>query len=55
MCGEAERAGIDSVWFSEHHGFADGYLPQPLTMAAARTLRMRLGTALVVAPLHHPV
>jgi alkanesulfonate monooxygenase SsuD/methylene tetrahydromethanopterin reductase-like flavin-dependent oxidoreductase (luciferase family) len=57
LCEEAEALGCDAVWFSEHHGFDDGYLPQPLTMAAAaaaRTRRMRIGTAVVVAPLHHP-
>jgi alkanesulfonate monooxygenase SsuD/methylene tetrahydromethanopterin reductase-like flavin-dependent oxidoreductase (luciferase family) len=55
MCEEAEHLGLDSVWFSEHHGFEDGYLPQPLTMAAAaaaRTSRVRLGTAIIPAPLH---
>jgi hypothetical protein len=31
MCQEAERLGTDSVWFSEHYRFEDGYLPQPLT------------------------
>lgn len=50
----AEAAGIDAVWFSEHHGFADGYLPAPLTFAAAaaaRTARVRIGTAVVIAGL----
>ena len=51
---EAERIGAASVWFSEHHLFTDGYLPQPLTFAAAaaaRTSRVRIGTAVLVAAL----
>ncbi|MCW2991869.1 MAG: hypothetical protein JWM73_2463 [Solirubrobacterales bacterium] len=51
---EAENLGIDAVWFSEHHGWEDAYLPQPMTMAAAaaaRTKRVRIGTAIILAPL----
>jgi alkanesulfonate monooxygenase SsuD/methylene tetrahydromethanopterin reductase-like flavin-dependent oxidoreductase (luciferase family) len=58
LCEEAEALGCHSIWLSEHHLFDDGYLPQPLTFAAAvaaRTKRARIGTAIVIAPLHHPV
>ncbi|UMG91195.1 LLM class flavin-dependent oxidoreductase [Nocardioides sp. TF02-7] len=55
---DAERAGLPAVWLSEHHGFADQHLAQPLTFAAAvaaRTSTLRIGTAVLVAPLAHPL
>ena len=54
----AEQVGFESVWFSEHHFIEDGYLPQLMVMAAAvasRTERVRLGTAVLLGPLHDPV
>ena len=53
----AEALGCEAVWLTEHHLFADGYLPQPLVFAAAvaaRTRRMRIGTAVILAALRHP-
>ena len=52
----AESLGCQAVWFTEHHSFEDGYLPQPLVLAAAlaaRTKTMRLGTGVLLAGLRH--
>jgi alkanesulfonate monooxygenase SsuD/methylene tetrahydromethanopterin reductase-like flavin-dependent oxidoreductase (luciferase family) len=55
---DAEHLGADAVWLTEHHFFDDGYLPQPLTLAAAiaaQTERVRIGTAIVLGALRHPL
>lgn len=54
----AERCGIGSVWLTEHHFMADGYTPSPFVLAAAigsHTEHLRIGTNLIVAPLHNPI
>jgi alkanesulfonate monooxygenase SsuD/methylene tetrahydromethanopterin reductase-like flavin-dependent oxidoreductase (luciferase family) len=54
----AEQRGLGSVWLTEHHFCADGYSPSPFLLGSAiaqRTSRMRIGTNLIVSPLHNPV
>jgi alkanesulfonate monooxygenase SsuD/methylene tetrahydromethanopterin reductase-like flavin-dependent oxidoreductase (luciferase family) len=58
VCEEAEHLGLDTVWFSEHHCWGHGHLAQPLVLcaaAAARTSRIRIGTAVTIATVRHPV
>src|SRR6266436_2269578 len=58
QCAWADDLGLDTVVLSEHHGVDDGYLPAPLTLAAAiagRTKRIRINIAAVLVPLHDPV
>jgi probable F420-dependent oxidoreductase len=54
----AESVGFDSCFFGEHHQDTDGFLPSPLIVAtavAARTRTLRVGTSVILLPLHHPV
>ena len=55
----AEDLGFDSLWVTEHHfRYFGGMLPNPqllLAAAAQRTKRMRLGAAVSILPMHHPI
>jgi luciferase family oxidoreductase group 1 len=54
----AEALGFGNVWLAEHHFSTYGYLSRPVQLAtyiAARTTRLRVGTAVIVVPLHHPL
>lgn len=54
----AEAHGFRTVTLSEHHGTTDGYLPSALVFAAAvaaRTERIKIRIAAVVAALHDPL
>ena len=55
----AEEIGMTSVWFVEHHFRSEwSHSSAPdITLAALsqRTTKMRLGIAVVLAPLHHPL
>ena len=54
----ADQLGIDEVWLGEHrfsrHGLLSG-IWSFLGNVAGRTKRIRIGTAVIVLPLHNPV
>ncbi len=55
---DAEALGFGSVWLTEHHFCDDGYTPSPMVIAGAigeRTKTMRIGTNLIILPLHNPI
>src|SRR5262249_40911285 len=48
----------DIMWLTEHHFSTYGYLSRPLQFAtyiAAKSDHWRVGTAVIVVPLHHPL
>lgn len=54
----AEELGFDDVWVLEHHFTGYGLCGAPLSMAAwvlAQTKRVKVGTAVSVVPLTHPL
>ena len=55
----AESLGFDTAWLAElHFGGAFSLLSSPLMVVAAiaaRTKRIRIGTAVTLLPLHHPL
>lgn len=58
LVDEAETLGVDSVWLAEYHFSPISVLSSPITLAsaiAARTQRIRIGLAVVLLPLSHPI
>ncbi len=54
----ADELGFYSFWVAEHHFHEYGAVPRPsvfLSAAAARTKNIRLGSAVAVLPLDHPL
>ena len=55
----AESLGFDTAWLAEiHFGGAFSLLSNPLMVVPAlaqRTRRLRIGTAVSLLPLHHPL
>jgi alkanesulfonate monooxygenase SsuD/methylene tetrahydromethanopterin reductase-like flavin-dependent oxidoreductase (luciferase family) len=53
-----DKGGFDAVWLAEHH-FSDFSVCPSVhmmgTLAAARTRRLRIGTAVSLAPFYHPL
>jgi alkanesulfonate monooxygenase SsuD/methylene tetrahydromethanopterin reductase-like flavin-dependent oxidoreductase (luciferase family) len=55
---KADELGFDIAWFAEHHFSNLCICPSPLLIAAhcaARTKRIRMGTAVLVLPFYNPM
>ncbi|TAL02223.1 MAG: LLM class flavin-dependent oxidoreductase [Rhodospirillaceae bacterium] len=53
-----ESLGFEGAWVPEHHDSEDGYVPSPLialAAIAARTKTIKIGSAIALTPLYHPV
>jgi alkanesulfonate monooxygenase SsuD/methylene tetrahydromethanopterin reductase-like flavin-dependent oxidoreductase (luciferase family) len=53
-----DKSGFDAVWLAEHHFTTFSVCPSVHmlgTLAAARTKRLRIGTAVSLAALYHPL
>src|SRR6185312_1562578 len=56
--GIMDRTGYDAVWLAEHHFSSFSVCPSVHmmgTMAAAQTEKLRIGTAVSLAPFYHPL
>jgi alkanesulfonate monooxygenase SsuD/methylene tetrahydromethanopterin reductase-like flavin-dependent oxidoreductase (luciferase family) len=56
--GVMEETGYDAVWLAEHHFSSFSVCPSVhmmATLAAAKTTRLRIGTAVSLAPFYHPL
>lgn len=54
----AEKIGLEIAWFAEHHFSNYCLCPSPLTMTsfmAGQTSTIKLGPAVIVAPLYEPI
>lgn len=53
-----DQIGFDMIWYPEHHFIRSYTSPSPLlgaVAAAERIKRARIGTSVILAPLHHPL
>ena len=54
----AERLGFSTALICEHHFAEDGYFSSPIVAAtglASRTSKIRIGTGILLLPLHNPI